>query len=177
MTAAPPGDPGGGARVEMHGESRDSSTFTQIGTQIIQPVTLGAHAEWYVQVMALGTFRNGPLDGDPSYRALAQAAGVSPTTVENWLVGTQFPQDEGKFLAVVRAVAVLAAALGVVAPAAGVVLGEDFWRQAYRAEARRRAAVVSDRVRQIVDPAPLARIHSVRASVCGGGTQALVSLP
>jgi hypothetical protein len=40
MTAprgAPPGDPGGGARVEMRGESRDSSTFTQIGTQINQP--------------------------------------------------------------------------------------------------------------------------------------------
>ena len=34
MTAAPPEDPGGGARVEMRGESRDSSTFTQIGTQV-----------------------------------------------------------------------------------------------------------------------------------------------
>ena len=34
---APQGDPGGGTRVEMHGESRDSSTFTQIGTQINQP--------------------------------------------------------------------------------------------------------------------------------------------
>ncbi|HEY6309766.1 MAG TPA: hypothetical protein VIY52_03015 [Streptosporangiaceae bacterium] len=33
MTAAPPGDPGG-ARVEMRGESRESSTFTQIGTQV-----------------------------------------------------------------------------------------------------------------------------------------------
>ena len=33
---APPGDPGGDARVEMHGESRDSSTFTQIGTQVNQ---------------------------------------------------------------------------------------------------------------------------------------------
>ena len=37
MTAAPPGDPGAGARVEMRGESRDSSTFTQIGTQVISP--------------------------------------------------------------------------------------------------------------------------------------------
>jgi tetratricopeptide (TPR) repeat protein len=36
MTAAPTGDPGGGAWVEMRGESRDSSTFTQIG-QVIQP--------------------------------------------------------------------------------------------------------------------------------------------
>ena len=33
MTAAAPGDPGG-ARVEMHAESRGSSTFTQIGSQV-----------------------------------------------------------------------------------------------------------------------------------------------
>jgi tetratricopeptide (TPR) repeat protein len=47
MTAphwAPPGDPGGGARVEMRGGSRDSSTFTQIGTQINQPPLLPAEA-------------------------------------------------------------------------------------------------------------------------------------
>ena len=37
MTTVPPGDPGGGPRVQMRGESRDSSTFTQIGTQVIQP--------------------------------------------------------------------------------------------------------------------------------------------
>ena len=40
MTATSPGQPPGdadGARVEMRGESRDSSTFTQIGTQVIQP--------------------------------------------------------------------------------------------------------------------------------------------
>ncbi|MGH3223515.1 MAG: hypothetical protein ACRDPY_33320 [Streptosporangiaceae bacterium] len=35
MTAVP-GDPGG-ARAGMRGESRDASTFTQIGTQVIQP--------------------------------------------------------------------------------------------------------------------------------------------
>ena len=41
-TTAPPGAPpgdaaAGGARVGMHGEARDASMFTQIGTQIIQP--------------------------------------------------------------------------------------------------------------------------------------------
>ena len=40
----PPEDPGGGSRVEMRGESRDSSTFTQIGTQINQPPPLPAQA-------------------------------------------------------------------------------------------------------------------------------------
>ena len=43
MTAAPP-DPGGGARVEMRGESRDSSTFTQIGTQVIHQPPLPEQA-------------------------------------------------------------------------------------------------------------------------------------
>jgi hypothetical protein len=38
MTATAPGDPGDGARVEMRGESRDSSTFTQIGTQVNQVI-------------------------------------------------------------------------------------------------------------------------------------------
>jgi len=41
MTTAPPGTPSedhpAGARVEMYGEARDWSTFTQIGTQINQP--------------------------------------------------------------------------------------------------------------------------------------------
>ena len=44
MTAAPPGGPGRGARVEMRGESRDSSTFTQIGTQVIHQPPLPEQA-------------------------------------------------------------------------------------------------------------------------------------
>ena len=43
MTAARPTD-AGGARMEMRGESRDSSTFTQIGTQIIQAPLLPEQA-------------------------------------------------------------------------------------------------------------------------------------
>ena len=56
----PPGtpaeDPGGGARVQMRGESRDSSTFTQIGTQIIQPPPLPTQAfrPWAELAVPLG---------------------------------------------------------------------------------------------------------------------------
>ena len=39
MTVAAPGDPGGAARVQMRGESRDASTFTQV---IHQPPLPGA---------------------------------------------------------------------------------------------------------------------------------------
>ena len=93
---------------------------------------------------ALRVFRAGTLAGDPSDRALARAAGVSPTTIGNWLAGTQFPQDEGKFLVVVRAVARRAAARGVV-PSGGMagLLDQECWCEVYRAEARRRAGVVS----------------------------------
>jgi hypothetical protein len=41
---APGGDPPGKTRVEMRGESRDSSTFTQIGTQTNQAAPLPAEA-------------------------------------------------------------------------------------------------------------------------------------
>jgi tetratricopeptide (TPR) repeat protein len=34
----PPEDAAGGTQIEMHGESRDSSVFIQIGTQFIQPL-------------------------------------------------------------------------------------------------------------------------------------------
>ena len=92
----------------------------------------------------LRVFRAGPLGGDPSDRALARAAGVSPDTIGKWLAGTRFPQDEDKFLVVVRAVAARAAAR-CVAPGDGAagLLDEEAWRRAYRAEARRRAGVVS----------------------------------
>ena len=104
----------------------------------------GSGAGWGGLVMALAVFRTGPLGGDPSDRALARAARVSPTTIGNWLAATQFPQDEDRFLVVLRTVACRAAGRGVV-PRGGVagLLDEEYWRQAYRAEARWRAGVVS----------------------------------
>ena len=103
----------------------------------------GSGAGWRGLVANLRAFQAGPLRGDPSDRALARAAGVSPDTIGHWLSG-RFPQDEDKFLALVRAVADRAAARGV-APDGGAagVLDEDRWRQAYRAENERRAGIIS----------------------------------
>jgi hypothetical protein len=53
-------------------------------------------------VVALGAFRAEQLGGDPSDRAWARAARVSPDTIGHWL--DRFPQDEGKFLVVVAIV-------------------------------------------------------------------------
>ena len=90
-------------------------------------------------------FKAGPLAGDPSDRALARAAGVSPTTIGDWLQGKRFPQDIGKVLVVVRMVRTAAVRRGVAIPGSGPagLLDEDRWRAAYQQEAQRRAGVVS----------------------------------
>jgi hypothetical protein len=60
--------------------------------------------EFFTLLEALRVFRAGPLAGDPSDRALARAAGVSPTTIGNWMQGRRFPQDIGQVLAMARMV-------------------------------------------------------------------------
>ena len=82
MTAAPPGDPGG-AQVEMHGESRDSSTFTQIGTQVNYqpPLPEQAFRPW-AELAAPAALSNLPRPGlfvgRAGERARLDAAMVSP---------------------------------------------------------------------------------------------------
>jgi hypothetical protein len=97
-------------------------------------------------VAQLRVFRAGLLGGDPSDRALARAAQVSPTTIGKWLAGEQFPKDEGRLLVVVRAVAARAAARGL-AGSAGL-LEEDRWLAAYREENQRRARLDSAAVQR-----------------------------
>ena len=62
----------------------------------------GRDGEFFVLVEALRVFRAERLSGHPSDRALAEAAGVSPTTVGDWLRGTRFPQKIGKVLVSVQ---------------------------------------------------------------------------
>ena len=102
--------------------------------------TAGSEAGFFALLAQLRDFRAEELSGDPSDRALARAAGVSPTTIGNWLGGTQFPQDLGKVLTVVDIVAARAAARGITL--AGLP-DEKRWRAAHRDEAQRRASTVS----------------------------------
>ena len=104
-----------------------------------------SEGEFFVLLAALHDFKVGTLSGDPSDRASGRAAGVSPTTIGNWLGGTQFPQDVSKILAVVRAVAARAATRGIARQDSGIaaLLDEERWREAYREEAKRRGGVVS----------------------------------
>jgi hypothetical protein len=100
-----------------------------------------AGAEEFAALMAgLRDFRDRLPAGDLPDRALARAAKVSPTTIASWLTGTQFPQDIGKILTVVRAITARAEARGI---GSGVLPNEDLWRAAHRAEASRRAGAVS----------------------------------
>jgi transcriptional regulator with XRE-family HTH domain len=62
----------------------------------------GQDGDFFVLAEALRAFKAGPLSGRPSDRALADAAGVSPTTIGEWLRGKRFPQDVGKLLRCVR---------------------------------------------------------------------------
>ena len=104
--------------------------------------------EFFTLAEELRAFRTGPLSDGPSDRALARAAGVSPTTVGDWLRGRRFPQDVDKVLAVVRMVRREAEARGVYISGGSLVglLNEDHWRAAHQVEARRRASLVSQAV-------------------------------
>jgi len=110
----------------------------------------GRSGKFFALLEELRVFRAGPLAADPADRALARAAGVSPTTIGAWLRGGRFPQDIDQVLAVVRAVRQVASRRGVAAPGSGSagLLDEDRWRAAYQQEARRRASVVSAGVEQ-----------------------------
>ena len=105
----------------------------------------GGGGEFFALLEALRVFRAGPLAGDPSDRALARAAGVSPTTIGDWLRGERFPQDIGKVLVMVRMVRAAAGRPRRRHPGHGAagLLDEDRWRAAYQQEAQRRAGVVS----------------------------------
>ena len=100
--------------------------------------------EFFVLAKALGAFRRRQLSGYPPDRALAKAAGVSPTTVGDWLRGTRFPQQVDGVLTMVEKVRVAAADHGITDlggwPAG---LRRLPVAAAHQAEAQRRASVVA----------------------------------
>jgi len=108
----------------------------------------GQTGEFFVLAAALRAFKAGALSDHPSDRALARAAGVSPTTIGDWLRGERFPQDIGKILIVVRTIQEVAVARGIANPDVGPakLLDDSRWRAAHQEEALRRAEVVSSEV-------------------------------
>ena len=104
-------------------------------------VAAGGATEDFAELIAeLAAFRNDRLQRRPSDRTLAKAADVRPTTVGDWLRGSRFPQQIGPLLRVVRAVRAQAERTGLSRdPAAASLFDEQRWRDAYQAEARRRA--------------------------------------
>ncbi len=139
--------------------------------------------EFFVLTEALRAFKAGPLEGEPSDRALANKAGVSPSTIGDWLRGRRFPQDIGKVLIVVRMVRDAAACRGIAVPDCGPagLLDDDRWRTAYRQEAQRRAGAVSDEVKRAQAVAVLAgparRVRAGEADLRQLGVHAAISVP
>ncbi|MCX4799894.1 hypothetical protein OG497_39320 [Streptomyces sp. NBC_01242] len=148
------------------------------------PVT--QQPDYAALIAELVAFRTNSLEGQPSDRALATAAGVSPTTIGNWLKGSQFPQEIDPLLDVVRGIRALAQSAGLAGDRPGLaVLDEQEWRRAYQAEARRRsdttriavgvgqARAALERMRpgiplsEMVDPFQLEVHHAIGSPIAG----------
>ena len=110
----------------------------------------GGGEDFFALAKALGKFKAVQLAGKPSDRTLAKAAGVSATTIGNWLQGHRFPQEIGKVLLVLKLVQAAAAARGIAVPDGGIagLLDDQRWREAHWDEARRRASEVSEAVQR-----------------------------
>src|SRR6059058_2366111 len=61
----------------------------------------GGDAEFFSMMRALQALKSGPLGDYPSNRALGKAAGVTATTIGDWLRGNRFPQAIDPVLIVV----------------------------------------------------------------------------
>jgi len=104
----------------------------------------GSQVGFAVLIAWLREFRRGALKGEPSDRALAMAAKVSPTTFGKWLSGQRFPQQIDDLLVVVRMIHAYAVRTGPVESVMAEMLAEQRWREAYTAETARRAAAVGE---------------------------------
>ncbi|WP_175439156.1 hypothetical protein [Streptomyces vilmorinianum] len=120
--------------------------------------------DFTTRIRALGAFHAEHLTERAPYRFLARHAGVSPTTVSDWLRGERFPQDAGKLKAVVRALRAAALQLGIAEAEGEAVrlLDAEEWARVHRAEAARRAGTVGHAVLRAQARAVLARAQPAR---------------
>ncbi|MFI8933840.1 sel1 repeat family protein [Streptomyces sp. NPDC053474] len=96
----------------------------------------------FARLRRVGALKRGRLDGEPSDRRLARAAGVSHGTPGAWLDGRQLPQRVDPLLAVLDEIRSEAARRGLLATRAdalgadtvGELLDEQRWRAAFEAE-------------------------------------------
>lgn len=152
---------------------------TQVGRGVSESGLSEGADEFFTLLKTLRAFRDDDLSCHPSDRALARAAGVSATTIGDWLRGKRFPQDIGKVLVVVRMVREAAADRGVACPAG--LPDDDRWRAAHQEEAQRRGGVVSDKVQRAqaisVLAGSAARVRVREADPRRLGVHAAISVP
>ncbi|MFJ2568293.1 hypothetical protein ACIO02_36155 [Streptomyces sp. NPDC087568] len=148
--------------------------------------TAARTSEFAGQIEKLAAFRNNQLQRQPSDRALAEAVGVSATTIGDWLRADRFPQRVELLLELVRAVQLQAEHAGLAdAPTAAELLSTQRWRLLYQAEAQlrahgTRAAVTAQQGRAVLermrpgqplgaisDPFHLEVHHAIDSSVAG----------
>ncbi len=124
--------------VPLSIQPHDWTGRTHSGRVMSESGLSGPTGEFFVLAEALRAFKIGPLSDNPSDRALAKAAGVSPTTIGDWLRGKHFPQDISKVLIVVRMVRDAAVGRGIASPGSGPagLLDDNRWRAAHQESAR-----------------------------------------
>ncbi|MFG2585849.1 hypothetical protein [Streptomyces malaysiensis] len=98
----------------------------------------GSESGFLNTLRALGTFRREHLGNRPSDRALSRLAGISASTVGDWLRGTRFPQRLEQVLAVVEGIRSEAVRRGLPSATATSLLDDSRWRAAYDQELERR---------------------------------------
>jgi transcriptional regulator with XRE-family HTH domain len=136
-----------GIRFERARTQNGYGTWTRLDTGRGFMDRTGAQDGFFAMLAALREFRATRLSlGNPSDRALARAAGVSPTTIGAWLRGNRFPQRFAEFIKVVHAVRTSARALNI--PVPDGLLDDERWRAAYQDGAHRRAGKVSEAVQR-----------------------------
>ncbi|MFG2712400.1 hypothetical protein ACGFX2_17880 [Streptomyces goshikiensis] len=135
----------GAVRFSLSGRSPDRESDGRSGAGRDDVGERERERDFTDRARALGAFHTEHLRAAAPYRSLARHAEVSPSTVIDWLHGRRFPQDLGKFKAVVRALRAAALGTGVTCADAGL-LDETEWAHAHRTEATRRAGEVGEAV-------------------------------
>jgi WD40 repeat protein len=90
-----------------------------------------ARTTFLERMRELGVLHHSRLDGVPSARTMARQAGVSPTTVGNWLKGTRLPDSLDSLLRVIRCLLEESQRRSWLTREVSQLLDEEWWRERY----------------------------------------------
>lgn len=119
--------------------------------------TRTAETDFVENLRSLGALYRDLLNRQPSTRALARAAGVSPTTIGKWLEGEQVPQKPDCLMVAVHVLRTEAERRGLLNTESIRLLDSAFWAKDHKAVLLERAAFTGRRVERTRATTELAR--------------------